>query len=123
MRLGFTAILTGLTFVRFSRPRAKLAFAANPVVTMHNGKPALMVRVGNGRAAVLTDGTAKPNVFFLDITAEGRTFRRAQELRFERAHISIFDHNQQPKLRVWAVDPDKISAAAARDHQVLTSVR
>ena len=33
--LGFTAILTGLTFVRFSRPRAKLVFAANPVVAMH----------------------------------------------------------------------------------------
>jgi inward rectifier potassium channel len=29
--LAFTAILTGLTFVRFSRPRAKLVFAANPV--------------------------------------------------------------------------------------------
>jgi inward rectifier potassium channel len=88
--LAFTAILTGLTFVRFSRPRAKLVFAPNPVVAMHNGKPTLMVRVGNGRAAVLTDGTAKLNVFFLDTTAEGRTFRRAQELRLERAHIPIF---------------------------------
>jgi inward rectifier potassium channel len=88
--LAFTAILTGLTFVRFSRPRAKLVFAANPVVAMHNGKPTLMVRIGNGRAAVLTDGTATLNVFFLDTTAEGRSFRRAQELRLERAHIPIF---------------------------------
>ena len=30
--LGFTAILTGLTFVRFSRPRAKFVFASHPVV-------------------------------------------------------------------------------------------
>jgi inward rectifier potassium channel len=88
--LSFTAILTGLTFVRFSRPRAKLVFAANPVVAMHNGKPTLMVRIGNGRAAVLTDGTAKLNVYFLDTAQEGRTFRRAQELRLERAHIPIF---------------------------------
>jgi inward rectifier potassium channel len=88
--LAFTAILTGLTFVRFSRPRAKLVFAASPVVAMHNGKPTLMVRIGNGRAAVLTDGTATLNVFFLDTTAEGRSFRRAQELRLERAHIPIF---------------------------------
>jgi len=36
--LAFTAILTGLTFVRFSRPRAKMVFAANPVVAIHNGK-------------------------------------------------------------------------------------
>jgi inward rectifier potassium channel len=88
--LAFTAILTGLTFVRFSRPRAKLVFAANPVVAIHQGKPTLMLRIGNGRAAVLTDGTAKLNVFFLDRTAEGRPFRRAQELRLERAHIPIF---------------------------------
>ena len=32
--LTFTAILTGLTFVRFSRPRARLVFAPNPVVAM-----------------------------------------------------------------------------------------
>jgi hypothetical protein len=30
--LAFTAILTGLTFVRFSQPRIKLIFVANPVV-------------------------------------------------------------------------------------------
>jgi len=36
--LAFTAVLTGLTFVRFSRPRAKLIFAANPVVAMHGTK-------------------------------------------------------------------------------------
>jgi inward rectifier potassium channel len=88
--LAFTAILTGPTFIRFSRPRAKLVFAANPVGAMHNGKPTLMVRIGNGRAAVLMDSIAKLNVFFLDTTAEGTTCRRAQELRLERAHIPIF---------------------------------
>jgi len=88
--LGFTAIVTGLTFVRFSRPRAKLIFAANPVVAMHNGKLTLMVRIGNGHAAVLTDGAAKLNIFFYDTTPEGKPFRRAQELRLERAHIPVF---------------------------------
>jgi len=88
--LAFTAILTGLTFVRFSRPRAKLVFAANPVVAMHNGKPTLMVRVGNGRAGVLADAAAKLNVLLSATTAEGKLFRRAQELRLERAHIPLF---------------------------------
>jgi inward rectifier potassium channel len=87
---AFTAILTGLTFVRFSRPRAKLIFAANPVVAMHNGKPTLMVRIGSGRATVLADGAAKLNLFFFDTTADGAPIRRAQELRLERAHIPIF---------------------------------
>jgi inward rectifier potassium channel len=88
--LAFTAILTGLTFVRFSRPRAKMIFAANPVVAMHNDRPTLMVRIGNGRAAVLMDAAAKLNVLLSETTAEGRLFRRAQELRLERAHIPIF---------------------------------
>ena len=88
--LGFTAIVTGLTFVRFSRPRAKMIFAPNPVVALHNGKTTLMVRVGNGRPAVLLDAAAKLNVLLSVITPEGKRFRRAQELRLERAHLPAF---------------------------------
>jgi inward rectifier potassium channel len=88
--LAFTAILTGLTFVRFSRPRAKLVFAANPVIAMHNDKPTLMVRIGNGRAAILTDATARLNVLLSEIGVDGEVFHRAQELRLERAHLPIF---------------------------------
>jgi inward rectifier potassium channel len=88
--LAFTAVLTGLTFVRFSRPRAKLIFAANPVVAMHNGKPTLMVRIGNGRAAVLADARAQLNVLLTETTTKGKVFHRAQELQLERAHIPIF---------------------------------
>jgi inward rectifier potassium channel len=88
--LAFTAIVTGLTFVRFSRPRAKLIFASNPVVAMHNGKPTLMLRVGNGRLAVLLDAGAKLNVLLSVTSSEGKRFRRAQELRLERAHLPAF---------------------------------
>jgi inward rectifier potassium channel len=88
--LAFTAILTGLTFVRFSRPRAKLIFAANPVVAMHHSKPTLMVRIGSGRAAVLTDAMARLNVLLSEIGVDGQVFHRAQELRLERAHLPIF---------------------------------
>jgi inward rectifier potassium channel len=88
--LAFTAILTGLTFVRFSRPRAKLIFAENAVVAMHHDKPTLMVRIGNGRAAVLTDAVARLNVLLSEIGVGGEAFHRAQELRLERAHLPIF---------------------------------
>jgi inward rectifier potassium channel len=88
--IGVTAIVTGLTFVRFSRPRAKLIFAANPVVAMHNGKPTLMLRVGNGRLAVLLDASAKLNVLLSVKSSEGKSFRRVHELRLERAHLPAF---------------------------------
>jgi inward rectifier potassium channel len=88
--LAFTAILTGLTFVRFSRPQAKLVFAPHPVVAVHNGKPTLMLRIGNGRTGALMDAAAKLNVLLSVTNAEGKRFRRAQELRLERAHIPVF---------------------------------
>jgi inward rectifier potassium channel len=88
--LAFTAILTGLTFVRFSRPRARLLFASNPVVAMHNDKPTLMLRVGNGRAGVLLDAAAKLNVVFALKTADGKLLRRVRELRLKRTHLPVF---------------------------------
>ena len=88
--LAFTAILTGLTFVRFSRPRAKMLFAANPVVAVHNGQPTLMIRVGNGRPDPLMDARAQLSILLSERTAEGHLFRRAQELRLQRAHLPVF---------------------------------
>lgn len=88
--LAFTAILTGLTFVRFSRPQAKLVFAPHPVVAVHNGKPTLMLRIGNGRTSALMDAAAKLNILLSVTIAEGKRFRRAQELQLERAHIPLF---------------------------------
>ena len=57
---------------------------------MHHGKPTLMVRVGNGRAAVLADAVARLNVLLSEIGADGEVLHRAQELRLERAHLPIF---------------------------------
>jgi inward rectifier potassium channel len=45
----FIAIMTGLLFVRFSKPRPKILFADQAVVTSHNCSPTLMVRIANGR--------------------------------------------------------------------------
>ena len=118
--LAFTAILTGLTFVRFSRPRAKLVFAANPVVAMHNREPTLMLQVGNGRPSVLTDATAKLNVLLSEKAADGRMLRRAQELRLQRAHIPLFPlswtlmHVLDEKSPLYGYDAVRVLEAEAR---------
>jgi inward rectifier potassium channel len=49
-----------------------------------------MVRLGNGRAAPLTNATAKLSVLLFETTAEGTLFRRVQELRLQRAHLPVF---------------------------------
>lgn len=118
--LAFTAILTGLTFVRFSRPRAKLIFAANPVIATHNSRPTLMLLVGNGRPGVLTNATAKLNVLLSETAADGRALRRAQELRVERAHIPLFPfswtlmHVLDERSPLYGFDADRVLQAEAR---------
>lgn len=59
--LGITsyAFMTGLTFARFTRPKAELLFAAHPIVTLHDGKPTLVTRVANTRHNHLSDVTVK----------------------------------------------------------------
>ena len=88
--ISFTAILTGLTFGRFSKPRAKFIFAEHPVVTTHNGRATLMLRVGNGRAGVLADARAKIGVLVAEVSAEGARFRRTHELSLARHTIPVF---------------------------------
>jgi inward rectifier potassium channel len=39
------SLMTGLIFARFARPNARLLFAENPVVSIYEGKPTLMVRL------------------------------------------------------------------------------
>ena len=43
------AVMTGLIFVRFSRPSARIVFSKAVVIAPFNGEPALMLRVGNVR--------------------------------------------------------------------------
>src|SRR5215813_2912304 len=51
------SLMTGLIFARFSRPRARLLFANNPVISTHEGVPTLMVRVANERYVMNANAT------------------------------------------------------------------
>jgi inward rectifier potassium channel len=88
--VAFTAIVTGLTFVRFSRPRAKILYSDNAVIARYNGRPTLMVRIGNGRASVLTDATARLVALVGEHTQEGQYYRRIQDLTLVRERIPMF---------------------------------
>ncbi len=88
--MAFTAIMTGLVFVRFSKPRAKIVYADNAVITRHNGRPTLMVRIGNGRTTLLTDLKVELNALLHRTTDEGRHYRGVHELRLNRVTIPIF---------------------------------
>jgi inward rectifier potassium channel len=82
--------MTGLIFVRFSKPRARIVFADVVVVARHMGHRTLMVRIGNGRTTVLTSTTVQMNALLNEIGPEGGRYRRVLDLRLTRASFPIF---------------------------------
>jgi inward rectifier potassium channel len=79
------SLMTGLIFARFSRPNARLLFADNPVISSHDGKPTLMVRIANERHNVIGNATARIWLLRNEVSLEGRSRRRFYELPLERS--------------------------------------
>ncbi len=86
----FTATMTGLAFVRFSRPKAKILFADKMVLTLRGRVPVLMVRVGNGRAYALTDTAVRVTVLIVEKDDDGQQYRRAVDLKLRRNDFPFF---------------------------------
>ena len=86
----FTAILTGLIFVRFARPKSKIMFADKAVVAVHNGEPTLMIRIGNGRITPLASASVSVSAIQSHRTAEGHSYRGGTPLKLERGHLPFF---------------------------------
>jgi inward rectifier potassium channel len=53
------SLMTGLIFARFARPNARLLFAENPVISIHDGELTLMVRLANERENVISNASAR----------------------------------------------------------------
>src|SRR5260370_23324540 len=70
------SVMTGLTSARFSRPRARFVFAEKATVTMHDGQPALTIRVANARHNTLSNASAALWLIRAEQTAEGQHLRR-----------------------------------------------
>jgi inward rectifier potassium channel len=87
----FLAVMTGLIFARFSRPRARFIFAEHPIVTTHQGQSTLMIRVANARNNTISQATARLWLFRLERTAEGYEFRRYHELLLDRREHPMFN--------------------------------
>jgi len=87
--LAFTAIVTGLIFVRFSKAKAHIHFAQRLVVAQHHGRPTLMLRLGYTRAGVLTGATAQLTVILQKHTAGGQASRETHVLQLLRPRMPI----------------------------------
>ena len=84
------ALITGLMFARFSRPRARFLFAKNAVVRPIDGKPTLIFRTANERQNVVQDASARLAMARDEITQEGYRIRRIVDLPLLRSQFPMF---------------------------------
>jgi len=113
------AMMTGLTFARFSRPRARLIFARHPVVADHEGQPTLIFRLANERNAFISEATAKLWMLGASVSKEGRRFVGFQPMRLAK--------NENPALALsWTlfhpIDPDSPLYGVAMDELVASQI-
>lgn len=88
--LLYTAVVTGLTFSKFSRPTARVAFSRNPLLTHFEGKPALLFRMANARTNLIMQARVRIAVLKTTTTAEGYKMRRQFDLQLIRDNSMAF---------------------------------
>jgi len=84
------AVMTGLIFVRFSRPIARVMFSNSMVIASLNGKPTLMVRIGNENQHSMVE--AKFRIMFSrdEPLLEGGDFRHFYVLKLHFDRLTVF---------------------------------
>jgi inward rectifier potassium channel len=84
------AVITGLIFVRFSRPTARMHFSKIAVIAPFDGVPNLMIRVANLRHQAMVEPEFRMILLRSTITAEGDEVRRFRSLKLEFDHLISF---------------------------------
>jgi inward rectifier potassium channel len=84
------AMMTGLVFARFSRPRARILYARHPVVTEHNGVTTLIFRLANARSNFISEANAKLWMLSVTTSSEGRRLVGFEEMRLLKSENPTF---------------------------------
>jgi inward rectifier potassium channel len=84
------ALITGIMFARFSRPKARFLFARFAVVRPLDGKLTLMFRAANERQNVVQNASAQLRMLRDDVTSEGYRIRRIIDLALVRSQHPVF---------------------------------
>jgi len=84
------AVMTGLIFVRFSRPIARVVFSHSIVVAPLNGKPTLMVRIGNENHHSMVEAEFRIMFSRDEPLLEGGDFRHFYVLKLHFDRLTVF---------------------------------
>ena len=86
----FTAVVTGLIFVRFSRPVARLLFSESMVISNYNGKPTLQIRVANLHHQAMVEAEFRMMIVRKELIDGDDGARRFHTLKLEFDRLIIF---------------------------------
>lgn len=84
------ATFTGITFAKFSRPRARVIFSDVAVLAPRNGIPTLSFRVANERVNHVVQARLQVTLVRSEVTTEGERFRRMVDLTLARSESPAF---------------------------------
>ena len=84
------AVMTGLIFVRFSRPMARVVFSRSMVVAPLNGKPTLMLRIGNENHHSMVEARFRIMYSRDEQLKEGGDFRYFYDLKLHFDRLTVF---------------------------------
>jgi inward rectifier potassium channel len=113
------AVMTGLIFVRFSRPIARVVFSKSVVIAPLNGRPTLMVRIGNERQHSMVEAEFRIMFNRDEPLLEGGDFRYFYNLKLQFDRLAIFPaaltlrHVIDEKSPLYGATPDSLEADRA----------
>lgn len=84
------AVLTGLSFARFSKPTARVVFSRVAVITPYDGVPSLIFRTANKRRNMIIEAQMQVYLMRDEVTIEGQFIRRIHELQLVRHRSPSF---------------------------------
>jgi inward rectifier potassium channel len=99
------AILTGLTFAKFARPQARVAFTARAVIAPRDGVPHLQFRMVNFRHNQVVEAQLRVFVLVEQKTAEGQVMRVPVDLSLVRDRTPMFALTWTAMHRIDAESP------------------
>src|SRR5437868_4577094 len=113
------ATMTGLIFVRFSRPIARVVFSKSLVIAPLNGKPTLMVRIGNENQHSMVEAEFRIMVSRDQPLIEGGDFRYFYDLKLHFDRITVFPaaltlrHEIDENSPLYGATPESLQAERA----------
>lgn len=116
----WVAVITGLVFVRFSRPTARIEFSKQVVISPFDGEPILMLRLANLRHTSVAEAQFRMIFIRDEVIKEGDVFRRFYPLPLQFDRVITFPaaltirHVINERSPLFGATPESLAASDAR---------